>query len=97
MASVLGFKRIYSTYYDIDSIADTIKDALDGNIFQLVHSFAFPCDNTFSFYTAVIQNKHISALQIPVNHAFLLLLYTLLAFLFYSKLRLGITILLFLS
>ena len=53
MASVLGFKRIYSTYYDIDSIADTIKDALDGNIFQLVHSFAFPCDNTFSFYTAV--------------------------------------------
>lgn len=31
-APVLGFKRIYSTYYDIDSIADTIRDALDGNI-----------------------------------------------------------------
>ena len=59
MASVLGFKRIYSTYYDIDSIADTIKDALDGNIFQLVHSFAFPCDNTFSFYTAVIASRFV--------------------------------------
>ena len=29
---VIGFKRIYSTYYEIDNIPDTIRKALDGNL-----------------------------------------------------------------